>query len=202
MILDEREPDVSRRQVLRGMAWSAPVIAAAMATPAHASSDEPSPAGLSITVVSTVLSGDGYTLQLADGKYLNRDDNTNTTNIQTVRFSFRITDSNDDPVAGALVRVEGDEVKDREGNYMIAFAQIGALGPSPAGNFIETATKQLAETSTDLLGEASVKVATATYDSIDRANPAFPFEGSFSIDVTMVTPAAHLRQEFTYRIID
>lgn len=176
---------IGRRTVVRGAAWSAPVVVLGVAAPAVAASTGCTPR---IDIVTLTAAFGGFDLWVNDRKYLAPNGGTdfasNTYRIPTL--TFRVT-CDGVPLAGVEVKVIPDGATDHEGNLLLRFVSptsgdvIEAPGPAPIFPGV-----------TNSSGLVSFGVPVAELDSLD---PLF-VNGTFTVSIT--SPAAST--VFTYSV--
>lgn len=144
-------PSVARRTVIKGAAWSIPVIAAAVAVPAHAASTaEPE-------IVCPI--GDHITSWKGDHHYGSDNDNPSR---RSYDFPVHVTDSKGQPLVGAQVTVvaSGDN---RDGDILGVYAY-----PAPSNGGPESSPSRTATLTTDGRGQALFAVNTQNLSSGER----------------------------------
>lgn len=170
---------LTRRNLVRGSVWTAPVVAVGFPAPASAAS-----CLAKVSISPTGLSGAGFDLYLRDSLNINAN---------VALMTLTATDLAGLPIIGASVSVFGDEQKDGEGNYMIGFSPT-----SQTSGFGESPSKRVTAGTTSASGALSVKVSTATYGVVDCGQ--IPKTGVFTVVVT--TACGAVPTVFTYQIWD
>ena len=174
---------IGRRSLVAGAAWVAPAVSLASPAPALAASGV-----YQLTVVTPGLSDNGADLYLCDRKANNPNNNnpnTSPTGQQVLFLTVKVTD-NGLAAPNVTVSFSGDNTKDGEGNYMIAFWDVGVLT-----GMGESSTKRTASASSDADGLVTVKVSTATFGQVDCGS--MPKQGS----VTMSAGAPQVVLSYT-----
>lgn len=167
--------DLDRRKVMIGAAWSAPVIAVAAATPAHAASPD--------AVVVTPGTGPEITGWKGDHHY----GSDRQSELQRAYdFPINVTDANGNPIVGATVTVVA-EGSNRDGDILGVYAYPAPDNSGPESNPHPTAT---VVTGAD--GVALFAVSTQNLTSSERPGSAtltvtVTYNGTSTVSVVNVT---------------
>ncbi len=177
---------VTRRTVVRGAAWTLPVVV--MAAPARAFAAS---CTYSITIVNTLLagSGSGFDLYIKDTKYdaVPSPFALFTFGVKMPILTFVVT-CNGVPVPSVQASIAADGQTEVEGNPLVKF-----VSPTITTNVGEgTVVTSPYVGATDATGRISVAVATPTFSDTEPK----PRDGTFTATVAGQTTT------FTYRVFD
>ncbi|MFE4196021.1 transcriptional initiation protein Tat [Paenarthrobacter sp. NPDC056912] len=178
MALDKgkfKNSTIDRRKVVIGTAWSVPLIAAAVATPAHAVSPDP--------VVVTPDLGPDVSHWKGDHHYGSHD-----TNLSQRAYDFPITvkDANGNPIVGATVTVTASGTN-RDGDVLGVY-----VFPAPDNGGPENSPHPVATTVTGADGKAMFAISTQNLSSGERPSYAtltttVTYNGNTTVSVVNVT---------------
>lgn len=186
MVETRGSTSIGRRAVVRGAAWSVPVVVLATPVPAIAAS-----CTYVVTIVNSLAAGSGTGVDL----YI-RDTKFSAPPLTTASFiagltlpvlTFLVT-CNGVPASGVSVAVAADGQTDIEGVPLVKF-----VSPTIPTNVTEgTLALSPYLGTTDATGQVSVAVATATFGGADIK----PRNGTFTVTVGATVAT------FTYRVFD
>ena len=150
------DPSITRRTIVKGAAWSLPVIAAAVAMPAQAAS------GTDLEI--EFLPGDVITHWKGDHHYGSHDDDPER---RAYDFTVVIKDSSGMPAAGVAVTVTASGTN-RDGDLLGVYRW-----PAPDNGGPEEDPHRTATTTTDASGRALFAVSTQNLSSSERPATAY-----------------------------
>lgn len=175
--ISSEAPTIARRTVVKGAAWSLPVIAAAVAVPAHAASTADPEIELPLGELITDWKGDHH--------YGSDDDNLKQ---RAYDLPIDLRDSSGNPIVGATVTVTASGTN-RDGDLLGVYRYPAPDNSGPESNPHPTATA-----TTDARGRAMFAVSTQNLSSGER-----PGIATLTVSVTHngVTATKVIRVEMT-----
>lgn len=166
---------IDRRKVVVGTAWSVPVIAVAMATPARAVSPD--------AVVVTPGTGPVITDWKGDHHY--GSDRQNETQ-RAYDFPIDVTDASGNPIAGATVTVTA-EGTNRDGDILGVYAYPAPDNSGPESNPHPTATLVTGADGKALFAVSTQNLTAAERPGIATLTITVTVNGTTTVSVVNVT---------------